>query len=319
MKKAVIVLLIALVVAIGCIYLFIPPKLLISKSVFISMSAPAVYRHFANDANISKWWIYKDSLNNSGLTFQNNSLNYERYIFHCTRNQNNAVEIRISRDSHIIFSQLNTLSIGQDSCLIRWECSLQTSSNPIIRLRRYLEAHELKETMTAVINKFSTFIRLPDNVYGMQVETTSTTDTLLMVAVHKTDHPPSIQELYQFLEPIKNYIYSQGALSTGYPMMNRTRSADSVTFITTLALPVNKVLKNGDSLALIHMVPGHFLSATVKGGPFTIEHQMQQLYFYMQDHQQTIMAIPFEILVTDRRLEPDTLNWITRLYLPVMH
>jgi hypothetical protein len=37
----------------------------------------------------------------------------------------------------------------------------------------------------------------------------------------------------------------------------------------------------------------------------------------MSDYQQTAMAIPFESLVTDRSREPDTLKWITNIYVPV--
>ncbi|HCL84759.1 MAG TPA: hypothetical protein DIC22_12330, partial [Chitinophagaceae bacterium] len=66
------------------------------------------------------------------------------------------------------------------------------------------------------------------------------------------------------------------------------------------------------------MVPGNFLCAEVKGGPFTVNEAVKQLDFFLQDHNKTQIAIPFQQLITNRLSEPDTSKWITRVYLPVV-
>jgi hypothetical protein len=44
---------------------------------------------------------------------------------------------------------------------------------------------------------------------------------------------------------------------------------------------------------------------------------MGQMKNYISDYQRTVMAIPFQSLVTDRRKEADTTKWLTKLYFPI--
>jgi hypothetical protein len=39
---------------------------------------------------------------------------------------------------------------------------------------------------------------------------------------------------------------------------------------------------------------------------------------YISDYGRTIVAIPFASLITDRRLEPDSAKWVTRIYWPLI-
>ena len=63
---------------------------------------------------------------------------------------------------------------------------------------------------------------------------------------------------------------------------------------------------------------GNILVTEVKGGKAEINKAYKQIMNYMADHSRTPPAIPFESLVTDRRNEPDSNKWITRIYYPVM-
>lgn len=96
-------------------------------------------------------------------------------------------------------------------------------------------------------------------------------------------------------------------------------TTDSLSFTCMVGLPIDRIVETSynSSTRFVRMVPGQFLTAEVKGGPYTIKkaHQMMQLYF--QDYKRTAMAIPFEYLVTDRLAEKDTTQWITKLYAPV--
>ncbi len=66
------------------------------------------------------------------------------------------------------------------------------------------------------------------------------------------------------------------------------------------------------------MVPGYFIVSEVKGGPFTIGEAVKQLDFYISDYKKTVMAKPFQTLVTNRLTETDTSKWITKISIPVM-
>jgi hypothetical protein len=63
---------------------------------------------------------------------------------------------------------------------------------------------------------------------------------------------------------------------------------------------------------------GNMLVTEVKGGQIEVNKASVQLLNYISDYNRTAPAIPFESLVTDRRKEPDSSKWITRIYYPVM-
>jgi hypothetical protein len=127
---------------------------------------------------------------------------------------------------------------------------------------------------------------------------------------------PATEDIYRKFDMLKKTIQKQHGKVTGYPMMHvNMLKADS--FETQLAIPTDHILQNEGTTFYRKMVPGNFLSATVKGGEYTIRESMQQLDFYQKDHGKVQMARPFEQLITDRTLEPDTTKWITRIYLPV--
>jgi hypothetical protein len=96
----------------------------------------------------------------------------------------------------------------------------------------------------------------------------------------------------------------------------RILKADS--FETQVAIPTSQLLKNDGAIFSRKMVPGNFLSALVRGGEYSIRESMQQLDFFLKDHGKIQVARPFEQLVTDRIIEPDTSKWITRIYMPVV-
>jgi effector-binding domain-containing protein len=84
-----------------------------------------------------------------------------------------------------------------------------------------------------------------------------------------------------------------------------------------LALPVNKILPDEGPFAFKRMVRGLILVAEIKGGPSTIENAFQVFKTYVEDHNYTEIALPFQSLITDRQAEPDTAKWVTKLYYPV--
>jgi hypothetical protein len=66
------------------------------------------------------------------------------------------------------------------------------------------------------------------------------------------------------------------------------------------------------------MEPGNFVATNVMGGTYTVSAAFDQLNNFTADYHRQIIAKPFKILVTDRRKEPDTLKWMTKIYIPVV-
>jgi hypothetical protein len=60
------------------------------------------------------------------------------------------------------------------------------------------------------------------------------------------------------------------------------------------------------------------LGVQVKGGNATIRQALKELEQYVNDYRLFSPAIPFENLITNRLMEPDTSKWITNVYQPLL-
>ena len=65
-------------------------------------------------------------------------------------------------------------------------------------------------------------------------------------------------------------------------------------------------------------VNGKMFVADVLGGPHKIKNGYAALKNYLLDSKRPSPAVPFELLINDRRKISDTAQWVTRIYYPVM-
>jgi len=65
-------------------------------------------------------------------------------------------------------------------------------------------------------------------------------------------------------------------------------------------------------------VNGKMFVAEVAGGSSTIQNGYSALKNYLLDSKRPSPAVPFELLINDRRQITDSAKWQTRLYYPVM-
>jgi hypothetical protein len=56
----------------------------------------------------------------------------------------------------------------------------------------------------------------------------------------------------------------------------------------------------------------------VKGGSYTADEAQKQLELFIGDYGRSKIANSFQLLVTNRLKEPDTLKWLTKIYVPVI-
>jgi hypothetical protein len=176
---------------------------------------------------------------------------------------------------------------------------------------------ELKEHFASIFSSLKTYLENPTNVYGYSITQTSTKDTMLVAARASSTGTPSMQQVYGLVNQLKEYAKQNGALQTGFPMLNVTPAGNNQ-FQFMVAVPVNKELPAKGNIFARRMVPGNFMMTETKGGPGTVDDAMKQLQQFTIDHQRTSMAIPFQVMVTDRIQEQDTSKWVTKIYYPVM-
>ncbi len=141
-------------------------------------------------------------------------------------------------------------------------------------------------------------------------------DSTMVATKVVTASYPTTAEIYSLIDNLESYIKSNGAKENNFPMLN-VRKLENSEFETMVAIPTNKELEGNGKIFFSRFVPWKVLTAEVSGGNSTVEEAFRQMKLYMSEYQKTAMAIPFQSLVTDRIQEPDTLKWVTNIYVPV--
>jgi hypothetical protein len=301
MKKFFAVLLLFIVVAIACIYIFIPSNITVSAITLANAPVGSVYRYMNNENT----WREKFATDNS-------------LFKQCTINSTvqNAVDVTLHNNNDTINTKLILIFPGGDSTIIHWDCSLAAGMNPFSRLHAYTKAVEIKKNMDSILYKLKSLTSDPANIYGLHINKGSVKNTTLISTKVMLDHYPSTNEIYSLVNKLNDYAVRSGALITDNPMYNAT-TLEKDTIRLMVALPVNKSLPQNKSIIPVKMVPGNFLITQVSGGEGTVRNALIQLHNFVSDNGITPMAIPFSYLITNRVDEPDTSKWMTQIYMPV--
>ncbi|MEO8413753.1 MAG: GyrI-like domain-containing protein [Ginsengibacter sp.] len=314
MKALLISVTVVCILLLASIYLFIPLKIAFSKVIIIKTKINIANR-FLFDEN--KWgaWFPTDSVNavaSSGI----NTYLYKGHFYSIKKKMLNAAEASISNDQISLKSFFTMISINEDSIAIEWKSNMPETSNPFNRLRDYIEARRLQKNMTDILIHLKTFLGKNENIYGINLHVIISKDSTLIATKSVTTHYPSTSNIYNLIGSLQKYIAGQGAKENNFPMLN-VKNVNDTAFETMVAIPVNKYLKGNDTIFNKRFVPWKVLTAEVKGGNYTVNNALHQMAIYLTDYHIPAMAIPFASLVTDRSKQPDTLQWITRIYTPV--
>jgi len=170
--------------------------------------------------------------------------------------------------------------------------------------------------MSGILSAFKTFIEEKKNVYGVDIEHTYSKDSVLITLVNFVQEYPSTELIYRMLDSVRAYVDAEGAKVITPPLLNVSRRADSQ-YRTMVALSVDRQLKGTKRIIQKRFVPYKMIEAEVTGGVYKVDRAMEQLFKYRDDSHLSIMSIPFELLITDRRKEQDTSRWVTRVCAPI--
>ncbi len=311
MRKLVIAAIIIVVVSLASVYLLIPQNINIQNSIRIKCSKDAAVRIIKDSSKWQKWWPGK--ISTAGMyTFGNVSYNINTKAY-------NGFPVNMTYKNDSISNIIIVLPYSKDSTTVSWNLSVATGINPLQRFARYTSAKACAENMDSVIEHLKDFLEQPENIYNLNIVKARVTDTLLINTKQIFSQKPSTKDIYDLIYKLKNEIGKQGSSETNAPMLNIT-TIDSTHFLVNVAIPVNAPIKEANGIAIKRMVPGEILITNeIKGGPFTITTAFKQIETFISDYQRTVPAIPFQSLITDRILEPDTTKWITRIYYPVAY
>ena len=313
MKKWIVWLLVIFILTLFSIYIFIPSKIVISRIITAEVTVTGEFRCISQLDKWEKWWRNPDGTPH----VKGEPFTYSGTSFRLTKADNNIAGIEIEQYGMKLQTVLQLISFKKDSTGASWNCEIPAGNNPLTRLSRHNQAVEISKNMKAVLMNLKNYVSEPQNVYGVSIFRTSIRDTNMLSTRFTSSTYPTTEEIYSNFDVIKKSIRKQNSEISGYPMMN-IRKLETDSFETQVAIPTKTWLNNDGKIFYRKMVPGNFLCSIVTGGPFTVNESMKQLNYFLKDNNKTQMASPFQVLITDRISEPDTLKWITRIYIPVV-
>jgi hypothetical protein len=314
MKKILLIIAFLLTLALGAVYYFIPSRLIIVDSVQIECNSDGGFRTLSENKKWTKWWPGEtaSSRDDKGTSI----FIYKGDSFSISKISHNNFSIAIHHEKLSLPSELYIIPLANNTMGINWQSSISTNFNPFQRYALYRKAVSLKENMHDILSAIRDYLSKKDNVYGLPFKEDATKDSILLAYRTITQAYPNTSFVYAIINNLKLVSKESGADITGFPMLNITPE-NSNSYKVMVALPINKALKEKNGYFITRLIPGKFITAEVKGGDATINESLNNIQLYFQDYKRISMAIPFQYLVTDRSLEPDTLKWVTRIYAPV--
>lgn len=296
------------------IYFFIPPKIVVAKSVTINANRDGVYRFLNNESNWTTWWPPGLSKFNNGAetVFESGG-----YRFKKTKALYNSFEITIEKDKNFDSSLLHIFSLSNDSIKIQWNATIHTGTNPFSKAYHYFRAKELSNSLAVILTAMQKHISQVRYIYGIDIKREKVKIEYLVSTKKSFLYYPTTQDIYEMVGQIKKHIVREQAIEEDYPMLHINPS-DSAHFEAQVAIPVNKKLPDAGIFAFKKILKyGNILAAEIVGGNNTVDWAMKQMDRYATDYQYSNVALPFESLVTDRRQETDTSKWVTKIYYPI--
>lgn len=296
MKKWLLIL--GAVAIVGSVYGLIFAKRTFSTTIVVHCNMSAADRCFQNVSKWGEWWPHNGCAYNITGVFYNDV----------------QLSVQCAGDSQLN-GNIRIAPLNGDSILISWEGGLSTG-NPFKKIMMLGRTREIRQRMDAILQSFRSFIEDPKNIYGVKFYRTLSTDSTLVTMTSLTNTYPTTAEVYSRIDSLKKYIISQGGEEISPPMLNVTEISDRQ-FQTRVAISVNKRLAGNKRISVRTFVPWRMLEGEVHGGNYTVEKAFEQMGKYKVDYNCTIMALPYQSLITDRSKEQDTTKWVTKICAPI--
>jgi hypothetical protein len=310
MKKLIVVLAVLIILITIGLYVFIPSRITIHRSLKAKINREGLVRRLSNSSTWAEWWPGKSSAPGR--------FDLDGIIYFAAPPKNLSIPIDMETANWNGHTELTLIAVDTGSTILDLETSVNVPVNPFRRIPVYSNSKKLESGFDDILKAIGhTYATIPA-LYDFDIRKEKVVDSILVSTSGEVKGKPTIAQVYALIDELKAYIKKNDATETGYPMQN-IYTSDSVNYLIRVAIPVNKRLPDSGKFRYKWMLGGgNILITEVKGGQSRIDQAYAQIHNYVADFQRIAPAISFESLVTDRRVEPDTAKWITRIYYPVM-
>jgi hypothetical protein len=271
---------------------------------------------FPDEGRWNSWW--PKSENKGYVQSEAPGFPFKGNIYRVIDKRLTSILISISTGKDSLLSELLFIPSNDPFMSLNWIAEMEAPSNPFERVKAFFGTKALAKDMKIILQSLEKHYASEKNIYGLDIKKEFVQDSLLVSSFFIAEEYPGAAEIYRLVDRLKTYVARNGARQTGAPMLNITTS-DSSTYYTKVALPVDRKLKDSGDIQYRWMLGrGDILIAEVAGGTNSINNAFREMEHYVTDYRRQAPAIPFQSLVTDRRLVSDTSKWITKICWPVM-
>lgn len=305
---------ILLVLLLAALYVFIPSEIEVRKVVPVKCNVEAAARVLADSDRWNVWWPGGGGPERSAEGHP--VWIYGKGDYAVLQRFWRSAAVEIGDAGYRTPSMLTLVPHrGIDSCFMEWSFQRRASWNPVRRLRDYWAARSIHAEMGVILDGLRNYLETDSLLYGVGITKGRVRDTLVAEITRKEPVYPTTATVYSIVDRLQDFVKGYGGKVVGPPIMNATEDTDG--YLMHVAVPVDHRAAVRDGI-VFHYIPitALFLTAEIHGGEWTVRQEVKQLDYYMSDHQKVAVAVPFLQLVTDRRVEPDTSKWVSRLYVP---
>ena len=310
MKSLLLAVCILLILGIAAVYVFIPSHLAVVSVVPMKCNVNSAGRVLGDTAAWSRWWP-------SGQPHYRVVRRLRRGAEVVIDDGDGRAADRRAGDDPVSGVLSVFPLVRDDSSYLQWQLNLDAGAGPIGRIGRYREARKLKDEMGIILDSLRAYLEVESHIYGMDISEGTTKDSFLVMTGGKAEMFPNKAMIYGEVGKLKSYLAGHNGRVTGYPMVN-VSPLEGRGYELRVALPTDKLFPEvGGEVYGRRLIKGKYLEADIRGGDSSVSSALHRMNEYIADHQRTVMAIPFQSLVTDRSKEGDTSRWVTRLYYPI--
>lgn len=323
MKKRLLIILALLIIVIACIYIFIPASLNITESVPVTATQEGTIRMFSNRENWYKFWSAGSAINaqpGGSLLKPDSSIFCASggYNFYIQKILFNSVELTIEKNRDSIESVLYILPYQVDSFKLQWTALFPSTNNPIKRIQNYISCKKLEAVLKPMLFSMGHLLSNVQTLYDIDIKKDKIPIQQVITTKRYLNNYPSTEIIYAMIDELKKYADKQGVKQIDQPIFN-VWSTEQAEYTTQVGLSIDKNIPGNDQYSTKWMMKGgNVLTAEVTGGNAKVEWAESRMNQYIADNHRSIIAAPWQMFITDRRAEPDSTKWVTRLYYPVI-
>ena len=290
-------------IALAGVYLFFPATQETKAAIAIAVNARTANRFLATDSLWKKCQPQKSG--SSTATFSLVQVTYE------------AIGLTANVGSKVYPNNLLILPFAKDSAILSWKIKINGGNLPWERIKLLSQKNLLEADQVKSLLCIKSQLEKNTMLYGANINSGLMTDSVLITTTFFTKKYPTITEIYDQINLLETYAKAQKSIATNAPMLFVHENEDLSGYKIQVALPINKSLNNTNEIYTKRMVLGNNLNTTIIGPQTHINKGLTAVQNFVNDNQFTMPAIAYQSLITNRKNEPDSNKWITKLVFPV--